>query len=459
MSEHFDLITIGGGSGGVAASRRAAAHGARVALIESDALGGTCVHRGCVPKKLMMYAGQFRSAFDTAAAFGWTMENEQFHMETWQDAKNAELERLDKIYQQMLQSANVELINGLAQITGRGRVRVGARELSCTHLLIATGGRPSAAPIAGLEHAATSEDMLNSRTVPRRMAVVGAGYIGMEFASIFSRLGSEVSVFFRDHSPLRGFDHDLRIRLSQALERAGLTLYAGSNMESLTRSGNGYLLQVRGKEPMAFDAVLNATGRIPNTENLGLQSIGLELGPGAAIPVNDYSATVVPGVYAVGDVTNRKNLTPLAIAEGRAFADTVFGGLDIPFQATEVATAVFTEPSIGTVGLTENDAAQQGALIIYEADFRPMATAFAQRSDRTYMKLVVDAASDRVLGIHMIGNDAPEIIQSLAVSLRAGVTKRQFDQTIAIHPTTAEEFVLMREPARRVPAGKTTFPP
>lgn len=449
MSRHFDLITIGGGSGGVAASRRAAAHGAKVAVIEKADFGGTCVHRGCIPKKLLMYASQFRTSFDMAGAFGWTVGAMQFSMSDWQDAKTAELERLQSVYRDMLQNAKVDIIKGAADIISPQRVRVSDRELTCDHLLIATGGRPAVAAIPGLEKALTSDDVLNLRTIPKRLAVIGAGYIGMEFASMFAKLGSEVSVFFRGEHPLKGFDRDLRIRLSQALEQAGLQLFARAEIESIDQNEDGYLLNAKGAQPMPFDAILNATGRVPNTGNLGLERIGLDLTAEAAILVNNYSEARIKGVYAIGDVTNRKNLTPVAIAEGRAFADTVFGGLDVPFHHDQVATAVFTDPSIGAVGLTEAQAAEQGAIIVYASQFRPMATAFASRKEYSYMKLVVDAQSDRVLGVHMIGPDAPEIIQSLAVSLRAEATKRQFDQTVAVHPTVAEEFVLMHEPTRR----------
>jgi glutathione reductase (NADPH) len=453
MKEHFDLIVIGGGSGGVAASRRAAAHGAQVALIEKHRMGGTCVNRGCIPKKLLSYASQFRDTFDIADAFGWSVGTTEFDMGQWQDAKMAEIDRLELIYREMLQESGVEVITGVAEILAPNRIRVEEREITCERLLIATGGRPAHAPISGLESALTSDDILDLRVVPKRLAIIGAGYIGVEFASIFSRLGSEVSVFFRSEHPLGGFDHDLRIRLSAALEQAGVQLFAKTELDSIVKRNNDYLLRASDNEEMVFDAILNATGRIPNTDHLGLENIGMTLTAARTIPVNHYSETAVSGVYAVGDVTTRKKLTPVAIAEGRAFADTVFGGLDLPFYDDQVATAVFTSPSIGSIGLTEAEAAECGPTVIYAAQFRPMAIAFAKRKEYSYIKLVVDAETDRVLGVHMIGHDAPEIIQSLAVSMRAGVTKRQFDQTIAVHPTVAEEFVLMYEPARRYPAG------
>jgi glutathione reductase (NADPH) len=452
MNSHFDLITIGGGSGGVAAARRAAAHGARVALIEKDRFGGTCVNRGCIPKKLLVYASQIRNTLDVAEAFGWSIGASQFKMYQWQDAKAEELDRLESIYRNMLHDAKVEVIEGTAEILDPKRVRAGQCEITAERLLIATGGRPAHAPIPGLESALTSDDILNIREVPKRLAVIGAGYIGVEFASIFAKLGSEVSLFFRSDHPLRGFDQDLRIRLSAALEQAGVQLFALTHIESLVRTERDYRLLINGGEQLSFDTVLNATGRLPNTDNLGLENLGLDLTARRTIPVNAYSETPVSGIYAVGDVTNRKNLTPVAIAEGRAFADTVFGGLDIPFHDDQVATAVFTNPAIGTIGLTEEQAAQRGPILVYASQFRPMATAFAKSKEYSYMKLVVDAETDEVLGIHMLGPEAPEIIQSLAVSLRANATKRHFDQTVAVHPTIAEEFVLMHEPVRRIPA-------
>lgn len=450
MNQHFDLITIGGGSGGISASRRAASHGAKVALIEKDRLGGTCVIRGCIPKKLLMYASQFRDTLDLAIAFGWRIGTGSFDMVKWHDAKSAELDRLEIIYRTMLDEAKVQVFQGNAEIRGPKNVRVGNAELSCERLLIATGGRPATVQIAGLELAGTSDDILDLRTVPKRLAVVGAGYIGIEFASMFSRLGSKVSVYYRDAHPLRGFDDDLRTRLSAALTLTGVHLNPGVLPERIVYNDKGYVIHAPGREAENFDFVLNATGRLPNSHGLGLEKIGIELTPVGAIPVNNYSETAVPGVFAVGDVTNRVNLTPVAIAEGRAFADTVFGAIATPANHDQVSSAVFTDPPIGTVGLTERQAARQGAVHIFETGFRPMRTAFAQRDDRAYTKLVVDANNDRVLGIHMLGPDAPEIVQSLAVALRAGASKRHFDQTVAVHPTIAEEFVLMRSPARTI---------
>lgn len=323
MTQHYDLITIGGGSGGVSASRRASSHGAKVALIEKDRFGGTCVNRGCIPKKLLMYASQFRNTFDIARAFGWSVGATEFAMHDWQDAKTAEIDRLDSVYRSMLEDAKVDIFQGVAEILGPQRIRIGDREITGDRLLIATGGRPAHAPVPGLETALTSDDILNLRAVPKRLAIIGAGYIGIEFASIFARLGSNVSVFFRHDYPLKNFDQDLRIRLHQALAKAGVQFFAQTQTESISRTEAGYLLRIPGGKEIPFDAILNATGRIPNTDNLGLENIALELSAAKTIPVNSYSETSVPGVYAVGDVTNRKKLTPVAIQKD--------GPLPIPY--------------------------------------------------------------------------------------------------------------------------------
>lgn len=452
MNQHFDLITIGAGSGGVAASRRAAAHGARVAVVEYDRLGGTCVMRGCVPKKLLMYASEYADTIAMARAYGWSIGNASFDMRAWQTGKAAELDRLETIYHGLLVDSGVTVVRGRARVLGAGRVQVGDAVLSGDKLLIATGGSPMSGAIPGLPAAQNSDQVLDLPSVPRRIAVLGAGYIGMEFASIFARLGSEVRVFFRGAKPLTGFDADVQDAILNSLERRGIEFVAGAMPHRIEQSESGYSLHFGAGREEHFDAVFNAMGRRPNTAQLGLEAIGIALGASGAVPVNTYSETAVAKVYAVGDVTDRINLTPVAIAEGRAFADTVFGGMDVPIHHASVATAVFTTPPIGTIGMTEADAALRGSVAVFATAFRPMRTAFADRSDRIYMKLLVDETDDRVLGIHMVGADAPEIIQSLAVAMRAGVTKRQFDQTVAVHPTTAEEFVLLREPVRRLPA-------
>jgi glutathione reductase (NADPH) len=449
LSELYDLIVIGAGSGGVAASRRAAAHGAKVLIAEADRVGGTCVIRGCVPKKLMMYAAGFSQALHEAAGFGWADVAGRFEMSRWADAKAREIDRLEGIYRAMLTDAGVELASGHARLTAAESVAIGDRRLRAGRILLATGGTPAQEAVPGLELAMSSNEVLNLREVPATLLVVGGGYIAVEFASILAGLGSNVTLAYRDVLPLRGFDADLRKRLAQALSDRGITLAPGVALQSLERGATGFMLHRADGSVLRAEAALNATGRRPNTAGLGLEEAGVRLDGRGAVGVDADSRTSVSGVWAIGDVTNRVNLTPVAIAEGRAFADTEFGRRPTRVDHRTVASAVFTEPALATIGPTEADAALQGPVDVYESDFRPMKTAFAGGSTRSYMKLVVDALNDRVLAIHMIGADAPEIVQSLAVALTCGATKRDFDRTLAVHPTAAEEFVLMREPVRR----------
>ncbi len=457
-TDNFDLIVIGAGSGGVAASRRAAAHGARVLIAEADRVGGTCVIRGCVPKKLMMYAAGFARELREAEGFGWTAVTGRFEMARWADAKAGETDRLEGIYRQLLADSGVTLEAQRARLVEPHLVEVGGRKLRAGRVLIATGATPAQQALPGLELAMTSNDVLDLREIPSSLLVIGGGYIAVEFASILAGLGAQVTLAFRDTAPLRGFDADLRARLAQALAERGLTVAGGVGLLSLERDAAGFTLNRADGFTISAGAALNATGRRPNTRGLGLQEIGIALDARGAIPVDADSRTRVAGVWAIGDVTHRKNLTPVAIAEGRAFADTEFGGSRARVDHRNVASAVFTDPPIGTVGLSEADAVKLGPVDIYEADFRPMKTAFAGSKARTYMKIVVDGLNDRVLGVHMIGTDAPEIVQSLAVALTAGATKRDFDRTLAVHPTAAEEFVLMREPTRRHLAAAILVP-
>ncbi len=458
MAQDFDLIVIGAGSGGVAASRRAAAHGARVLIAEADRVGGTCVIRGCVPKKLMMYAAGFAQTFEDARGHGWVDVGGRFEMGRWADAKAVEIQRLEGIYRKMLADSGVELVPGHARLLGADTVAVGSRELRAGRVLVATGGAPAHDAIAGLSRAMSSNEVLDLRKVPATLLVVGGGYIAVEFASILAGLGSKVTLAFRDTHPLRGFDADLRTRLASALVERGVTLAGGVGLKSLQRTADGFAVHRADGSVLTAEAALNATGRAPNTAGLGLAEAGVRLDARGAIAVDADSRSSVPGIWAVGDVTNRVNLTPVAIAEGRAFADTEFGKRPTRVDHRGVASAVFTEPPIATVGLTETAAAGAGPVDIYESDFKPMKTAFAGGTARTYMKLVVDGLSERVLGVHMIGADAPEIVQSLAVALTCGATKRDFDRTLAVHPTAAEEFVLMREPVRRHGAAPAAGP-
>jgi len=451
MSFDFDLLTLGAGSGGVAASRRAALHGAKVAIVEAGRVGGTCVLRGCVPKKLLMYAAQFRDAFAEAPGYGWAFENAHFEMPRWAAAKAAETARLEGIYRQMLAAAGVELIEGRAKLEAPQRVRVGERVITARHVLVATGGSPVRDSIPGIEACATSDELLDLQALPEACAVIGGGYIAVEFASMLARLGSKVTLYFRDRLPLRGFDEMLRSAAAAELQAAGVELHPGRVPTRVTRSASGFLLQFGDERMREFPWVLNATGRRPNTAGMNLGAAGIELGAAGAVRVNAALQTTAPNHHAIGDVTNRRNLTPVAIAEGRALADSLFGSQPREVDLSLVASAVFMLPPMASVGPTETEAVAAGHTVkVYETDFRPMKQAFIGGTERTRMKLLVDAKTDRVLAVHMVGADAPEIVQSLAVALTAGATKAHFDRTIAMHPTAAEEFVLMREPARTV---------
>jgi glutathione reductase (NADPH) len=449
MKQHdFDLITIGGGSGGVAASRYAASLGARVAICESDRFGGTCVIRGCVPKKLFLYASQFADAFADAAGYGWTVDEPGFTLATLTAAKNAETRRLEGIYEKTLADSGVRLLRGQARLLDGHTVGIAGDRLSAQRILIATGARPARPSIPGLDLAITSNEVLDLTETPRRLLVLGAGYIAAEFAGIFRGFGSEVSMAYRGDLPLRGFDGDLRKRLAAGMSGRGVTLVPGFRPARLAREGGGLACHGEDGRVLRADLVLNALGRSPNTAELGLEAAGVQRVAGSgAIVVDEYSRSSAAGIFAVGDVTNRVNLTPVAIAEGRAFVDTEFGGKPRAVRHDRIASAVFSQPPLAHIGLTEEAAASRGhKLQVYESDFRPMKNVLAGRAERSYMKLVVEAGSGRVLGLHMLGADAAEIVQSLAVAVTLGATKADFDATMAVHPTAAEEFMLMRRP-------------
>lgn len=452
MTYDFDLITIGAGSGGVAASRRAAALGAKVMIAEGSRVGGTCVIRGCVPKKLMMYAAEFADKLQEARGYGWQVGDTRFDMAQWAASKAKEIDRLEGIYDGMLGRAPVEVVRGYARIVAPHTVEVNGQRYTAERILIASGGTPSTHAFPGLEHAMTSNELLDIQAVPDSLLVIGGGFIALEFASIMARLGAQVHLVYRDVLPLRGFDHDLRTRVAKALEQAGVQLHSGVGMRELQRTDNGFALHMVDGSVVEAAAALNATGRKPNVSGLGLDSVGVQLTDKGAVAVDAYSKTSVDHIWAIGDVTDRVNLTPVAIAEGRAFADTEFGQQPRTVDHSIVASAVFTIPPVGTVGLTEEQAAQQGPVTVYESDFRPMKDAFINGHNRSYMKLVVRDSDQVVVGAHMVGADAPEIIQSLAVAVTMGATKADFDRTIALHPSAAEEFVLMREASRRVGA-------
>ena len=443
----FDLFTIGAGSGGVAGSRRAGGYGARVAICEDSRVGGTCVMRGCVPKKLLVYGAQFSDAFADAAGFGWTVPQPSFDWPSLIAAKNQELDRLEQIYRTMLKNGKVELIEGRGVVTDPHTVEIDGRNYTADKIMIATGGHPTVPDIPGIEHVISSNEALELPSLPRRIVIVGGGYIAVEFAGIFRGFGSEVVEIIRREDLLYGFDDDLRVALAQEMRNRGIEIHTRTHVARIEKAPReGYSVFTTHGQELSADLVMYCTGRKPNTRGLGLAQIGVELNHEGAVVVDEWQRSTVPNIYAVGDVTDRLNLTPVAIAESRAIAETLYNNNPMKMDHADVPTAVFSQPPIGTVGLTEDEAARKyGAIDVYSARFRPMKNTLSGRDERTLMKIVVDAASDRVVGCHMLGPDAPEIVQGLAIAVKCGATKRQFDQTVGIHPSAAEEFVTMRE--------------
>ncbi len=442
----FDLFTIGAGSGGVAGSRRAGSYGAKVAIAESVRVGGTCVLRGCVPKKLLVYASEFARAFDDAAGYGWTVGEPTVDWAEMVGRKDRELDRLNGIYINMLKNSGVEIIDGRARLIDAHTVEVAGRRVTAETIMIATGGRAIRPAIPGIEFAMTSDEILDMKEVPTHLVVVGGGYIAVEFAGIFRNLGSEVTEIIRSETVLRGFDRDIRASLAEEMAKQGIQLKARTHVTAIEKTAEGLVVVTDAGERLACSHVLYAIGRVPNTADLGLAEVGITLNKKGAIAVDEWSRTTVPNIYAVGDVTDRINLTPVAIAESRAVAETLYNDNPMKTDHENVPSAVFSQPSIGSVGLSEEAAAViYKEIDVYVTRFRPMKNTLSGRDERTMMKLVVDTASNRVLGCHMVGPDAPEIIQGLAVAVKCGATKRQFDQTIGIHPSAAEEFVTLRD--------------
>ncbi|WP_374418034.1 glutathione-disulfide reductase [Novosphingobium arvoryzae] len=443
----YDLFVIGAGSGGVRASRIAASHGARVAVAEEFRVGGTCVIRGCVPKKLLVYGSHFAHSLHDAAQYGWTIEGATFDWATLRDFVASDVDRLERAYTSTLNTNNVEHFAERAVVAGPNTVRLASgREISAKFILIAVGAWPVMPEIVGAEHCITSNEVFHLPELPKRVVIQGAGYIAMEFAGIFNALGSDVTVVNRSDVILRGYDHDLTARLQPIMEARGVKFGFNRPIREVQKLADGSLLVHAGEgDPIPADVVLVATGRRPKTDGLGLENAGITLGKGGEIPVDAFSKTACDSIYAVGDVTDRVQLTPIAIREGHAFADTVFGGKPRSTHYDAIPSAVFSQPPIASVGLTEADArAQLGEVKVYTSDFRPMQNMFATQAERGFYKLVVDAGTDKVVGIHMIGPDAPEILQAAAIAVKAGLTKAQFDDTIALHPSMAEELVLMR---------------
>ena len=448
MAEYdYDLFVIGAGSGGVRASRVAASHGAKVAVAEEHRVGGTCVIRGCVPKKLLVYGSHFAEELQDAAHYGWSVDGMHFDWATLRDTVLRDVDRLNGLYEQTLENNNVERFLERATITGPNSVKLASgREITTRIILIAVGAWPVLPEFPGVEHCITSNEVFHLPELPRRVVIQGAGYIAMEFAGIFNALGSDVTVVNRSDQILRGYDEGLRDRLLQITMARGITYRFNCPINEVEKLDNGCLEVTVGKhDPFEVDAVLIATGRRPKTDGLGLEAAGIALGSKGEIPVDEYNRTSCESIYAVGDVTNRVQLTPVAIREGQAFADTVFGDTPKTVDYGCIPSAVFSQPPLAGVGLTEGEARNKyGSVKVYTSDFRPMKNVFAERHERGLYKLVVDANSDKILGIHMIGPEAPEILQAAAISVRAGLTKADFDATMALHPSMAEELVLMR---------------
>lgn len=448
-----DLFVIGAGSGGVRAARIAAGHGARVMIAEEYRIGGTCVIRGCIPKKLLVYASRFRHEFADAVGFGWTVPPAAFDWPTLIANKDKEIARLEGVYRSNLDKAGVEIVKSRAVIEDETTVRLlasGAR-VRCGHILIATGSSPFAGhPIPGFEHAISSNEAFHLPTLPAEVIIQGGGYIAVEFASIFAGLGSRVRLVYRGENILRGFDDDVRSHVRREMEMRGIEVIVGELVTAIDKGGARYTATLTGGRRLGADCVMFAVGRKPNIVNLGIEEAGIRTAPLGGIAVDAYSRTSVPSIYAIGDVTNRINLTPVAIREGHAFADTVFAGRPTIVDHTNVPTAVFSEPEVGAVGLTETQARERLARVdIYKSTFRPLKSTLSGRHDRMLMKLVIDAATDRVVGVHIVGEGASEMIQFITVAVKMGATKDDIDATMAVHPTAAEELVTLREPTAR----------
>jgi glutathione reductase (NADPH) len=446
MKYDFDLFTIGGGSGGVRASRASAGYGAKVAIAESGRFGGTCVNVGCIPKKLFSYAAHMREDFEIAASFGWTVGEPRFDWPTLLANKDREIARLNGVYERVLSLAGVEIMRGRATVADPHTVEIGGRRLSAKHILVATGSWPTVPDIPGREHAITSNEAFHLERLPRRVVVVGGGYIAVEFASIFQGLGVETILAYRRKRLLRGFDAEIGERLGEEMAAKGVRIRFGAEPRRISRQGEGFEVEYSDDSKDQAQLVMFATGRHPNSASLGLEAAGVKLDGEGAVIVDNYSNTSVASIHAIGDLTNRVNLTPVATAEAMWLARTLFGGEPTAVDHANVPTAVFSNPNVATVGLSEDDARKRfGAVDVYKASFRALKLTLGEGKERTFMKLVVDRTTQKVVGAHMIGADAGEVIQGIAIAVKLGATKAQFDATIGIHPTAAEEFVTLRE--------------
>jgi glutathione reductase (NADPH) len=444
----FDLITLGAGSGGVRASRLAASLGKKVAVFEERYLGGTCVNVGCIPKKLLVYAAEFAEDFEDAVGFGWTVGERRIDWRSLVRRKDAEVARLNGVYRRLLEGSGARIVESHALLMDPHTVLAGDRRYTAETILVATGGWPWKPPIPGEEHLITSNDAFHLEELPGHVVIGGGGYIAVEFAGIFRGLGARVTLVHRGNLFLRGFDDDLRAALAAEMRKRDIDLRFARTVERIERTPSGLRATLSDGGSLETDVVMSAMGRKPNTSGIGLEQAGVELDGEGAVRVDPLSRSSVPNIYAIGDCTNRKNLTPVAIAEARAFVETVFRGNPTPMDYRDVPSAVFSQPNLGTVGLTEAEARERLAGVdVYRSKFRPLKHTLSGRDEQAVLKLVVDRATDRVVGCHMMGADAGEIIQGLAIALRGNATKAQFDATIGIHPTSAEEFVTMREKA------------
>ncbi len=448
---NVDLFVIGAGSGGVRAARVAAGYGARVMVAEEFRVGGTCVIRGCVPKKLLVYASRFSEDFEDAAGFGWTVPKPTFHWSSLTANVEREVTRLEAAYVNTLDRNGAELVRSRAAIEDAHTVRLleSGERVRAETILIATGGWPHMGPhIAGLEHVISSNEAFHLPELPKRIVIQGGGYIAVEFACIFAGLGSEVTIVYRGENILRGFDDDIREHLRNEMRGRGITVTCGHTVSAVEKAGDEYVTKLSDGSTITSDKVMFAIGRRPNVMGLGLDKVGCIIAEHGGIAVNEFSQTSVPSIYAVGDVTHRINLTPVAIREGHAFADSVYGGRPTAVDHDNVPTAVFSEPELGVIGLTETQARERCAKVdVYKTSFRPMKATLSGRETRCFMKLLVDGLSDRVLGCHIAGPDAGELIQAVGIAVKMGATKADFDATMAVHPTGAEELVTMREKA------------
>ncbi|MEN8894930.1 MAG: glutathione-disulfide reductase [Yoonia sp.] len=449
MSFDYDLFVIGGGSGGVRAARVAAATGVKVALAEEFRMGGTCVIRGCVPKKLMVFASGFSEAFEDARAYGWDVTDGPFDWLKFSTKLHAELDRLEGIYRKLLDNSGVEIFDARATLKDAHTVTLSTgQDVSAKHILVATGGHPTTPDVPGAELAITSNEIFLLDEFPKKVLIVGGGYIASEFVCILNGLNVDVTQFYRGDQILRGFDEEARQMVAAGMVEKGVNLQLGVNVASMTRKGAGIEVTDTNGDVAQYDQVMFATGRAPNTGGLGLEALGVKLGLAGAVTVDDYSQTAVPSIFAVGDVTNRVNLTPVAIREGMAFVETVFKGNPTKVDHELIPSAVFTQPEFGTVGLSEEDAAKLEPIEVYATSFKPMNHAFAGREDKVLMKMIVSKASRKVLGCHIVADHAGELIQMVGIAVKMGATKEQFDATVAVHPTISEELVTMKEPVR-----------